>query len=565
VRKILHLRGRPTRDSAGQITGLFGTVQDITPWREAEQALLQSERLLRAIYDNLPYAMGVVEHREQHWRCVSLNPGATALFALPGPPPPDAKFGELGFDATLQEFWDEFFDSATAAGTPQTTERPINATSRDFRISVVPLGTASGHPRCCFFFEDITERKQKDAEIAQGRRLRAIGELVGGIAHEFNNLLTPILLQADLLKSEWRHEPALVEDLQVIADTARRSADLTRRLLTFGRRTEMRPSLFAIGDVVESNFKLLRHTIDRRIALDADVPGDLPQLYLSIGDVHQVVLNLLLNSRDTLAEKLAKNPAYDWRPAIQILATVLPATAATPLDSAKPVPAHWIKLTCVDNGMGMAPDVVERAFEPFYTTKQVGSGTGLGLATVWHLVTEMGGRVEVTSTPGDGTAFHIFFPSSPPPPVAKKDAASPPRATTRAVGTAALRPHILVAEDEEPIALLVTALLKHLGCEVTHAANGHLAWEQLSANPTQFHAALIDLNMPGITGLEFLRRARHSALNHPVIVMSGRVGDDERRELRSLGVVTILQKPFPSEKIGESLHLAGIFVRPSTS
>jgi two-component system cell cycle sensor histidine kinase/response regulator CckA len=561
VRKILHIRGRPTRDSAGQINGLFGTVQDITPWREAEHALLRSERLLRAIYDNIPYAMGVVEHREQHWRCVSLNPGATALFALPGSAPRGAKLAELGLDASWQAFWHELFDGATAAGTPQTIERPINATPRDFRISVVPLGTTSGHPRCCFFVEDITERKQKDAEISQGRRLRAIGELVGGIAHEFNNLLTPILLKADLLKSEWRHEPGLVEDLQVIADTARRSADLTRRLLTFGRRTEMRPSLFAIADVVESNFKLLRHTIDRRIALDADMPGDLPPLHLSIGDVQQVVLNLLLNSRDTLAEKLAKHPAHDWRPAIHILAAVLPSTAATPLDTSKPIPSRWLKFSCVDNGMGMAPDVIERAFEPFYTTKEVGQGTGLGLATVWHLVTEMGGRVEVTSAPGDGTAFHIFLPITPPPTVSNADTAATSLATAPSVASAALRPHFLVAEDEEPIALLVTAVLKNLGCEVTHTANGHLAWERLSAIPTQFHAALIDLNMPGITGLEFLRRARQLGFGHPVIVMSGRVGDDERRDLLALGVVTVLQKPFDPEKIREALELAGIIGR----
>ncbi|MCX6954096.1 MAG: response regulator [Verrucomicrobia bacterium] len=559
VRKIIHIRGRPTRDATGRINGLFGTVQDITPWREAEHALLRSERLLRAIYENIPYAMGVVEFRDGLWRNISVNPSAIKLLNLAGPPASGLSLAELGLSPERQQFWTQLYDRATETAVPVSAELHHAEKNRDYLTSVVPLGRSGTHERCCFFVEDITARKQKDAEIAQGRRLRAIGELVGGIAHEFNNLLTPILLKADLLRSDWSHEPALVEELQVIADTARRSADLTRRLLTFGRRSDVRPALFTLPSVVEGNFKLLRHTIDRRIAIEADLAPDLPALYLNSGDVQQILLNLLLNARDTLVEKLATQSGLTWHPAIRVVAAALPASAAAPLDSGKPLPPSWIKLTCQDNGMGMPPEVIERVFEPFYTTKQVGQGTGLGLATVWHLVTEMGGRVEVTSRPGEGTSFHVFLPAFLPPVGASLDSSPPfPVASGAGARPPDDRPHLLVAEDEPTIAEIVTHVLRSLGCEVTQVADGLAAWEKLSAHPQAYRAIILDLNMPGLTGLEFLRRARELAYHRPVIITSGRISEDDRQELLALRVTTILPKPFTVGKLVAALQEAGI-------
>ena len=559
VKKFLHVRGRPTRDTAGKINGLFGTVQDITQRRQAEQALMRSEQLLRAIYDTIPYAMGVVENRDACWRNVSMNPEAMKLLDLTLPPPGGVTLAEMGMSPARQAFWHVLLSRSTETGTAITQERHSEEKNRDYRVTVVPLEKLSGCDRCCFFVEDITSRKQKDAEISQGRRLRAIGELVGGIAHEFNNLLTPILLKAGLLKSEWSHEPLLAADLQVIADTARRSADLTRRLLTFGRRAEVIPSLFTLSSIIEGNFKLLRHTIDRRIELKSDLPPILPTLYLNSGDVQQVILNLLLNARDTLVERQATATAASWKPQIRIFASALDGTATTPLDRTKDRPSAWIKVTCEDNGMGMPAAVIERVFEPFYTTKPVGRGTGLGLATVWHLITEMGGRVEVSSVPGEGTAFCVFLPVVTPPSASENRSGSPfLQAPTAHPKSSQSRPLVLLAEDEEIIAEIITQVLQSIGIDVTHACNGSVAWERLAAEPGAFAAIILDLNMPGMAGLEFLRRARNLGYRRPVVVTSGRVGDDERRELHDLEANTILQKPFSVEKLLSSLTEAGI-------
>jgi signal transduction histidine kinase len=237
------------------------------------------------------------------------------------------------------------------------------------------------------------ELRRMDAELAQGRRLRAVGEMVGGIAHEFNNLLTPIVLKVEMLRDDRRADPTLQRELDVIAGAAERAASLTRRLLMFGRQADHEPGDVRVADVVAANVELVRPTTDPRIAIAADVPRDLPVLRQSAADVHQIVLNLLLNARDTLQEKLERHPEAEAR--VTIRADIV---------------GDDQELVVEDTGMGMERDVLERIFEPFFTTKEVGRGTGLGLATVWHLVQACDGRIVVESVPGRGTAFRIRLP-----------------------------------------------------------------------------------------------------------------------------------------------------------
>jgi signal transduction histidine kinase len=252
------------------------------------------------------------------------------------------------------------------------------------------------------------ELRRMDAELAQGRRLRAVGEMVGGIAHEFNNLLTPIVLKVEMLRDERRADPTLQRELDVIAGAAERAASLTRRLLMFGRQGDHEAGDVRVADVVAANVELVRPTTDPRITIVVDVPDDLPVLRQSPSDLHQIVLNLLLNARDTVQDKLERHPEAEARVSIR---------AESVGDDQE--------LVIEDTGMGMERDVLERIFEPFFTTKEVGRGTGLGLATVWHLVQACGGRIAVESTPGRGTTFRILLPD-------KAEAAEAPRLSASA-------------------------------------------------------------------------------------------------------------------------------------
>ncbi|MFT3869142.1 MAG: transporter substrate-binding domain-containing protein [Nibricoccus sp.] len=547
--RILHATARPTRNASGQIVSLFGTVQDITRQKTAEEGLRAREQLLRALYDNVPTAMGVVEEAGASFRFISANPGTARILGVQSGSVAGRILAELSLPPQVIEFWTRWLRQGIEQSDIYKTEYYYEAARRHYAVTLVPLGgDESSLRQLCFLVDDITERKEIDTEIAQGRRLRAIGELVGGIAHEFNNLLTPIMLKTELLASEWAKNPRLLEEIQTIAKASKRGADLTRRLLTLGRRTESRREEIQLNQIVRANFDLLQPTIDRRITLRMNIPEGLPPLFLNPSELHQIILNLLLNARDTLVEKLSHPGSPDYEACITVSAEN-PDTS--PSDSHSPFgvrpPLRWVRLVVRDNGMGMPAEVQERIFEPFYTTKEVGKGTGLGLATVWHLVNRLGGKINVESKPGEGSAFFVWLPVNPGGPSAQPT--RPPIDTLVQKTTA----NILLAEDDDLVARTVIAVLRRMGHQVVHFANGNDAWQHLTAN--QGHdILLLDLDLPGISGLEIARRVRSTNYPGRIMIASGRLTEEEVRELDALNVNVKLQKPFTPKNLGAAIE-----------
>jgi len=553
--KILHMTARPLKAADGSMRGLFGTVQDITRQKAAEEGLRAREQLLRALYENVPTAMGVVEEAGTSFRFISANPGTARLLGLHSTSLANRVLAELPLPTSVVEFWTHWFRLGSSQIDLFKTEHHHDGARRDYAITLVPLGGGEGTNRrqLCFLIDDVTERKEIDAEISQGRRLRAIGELVGGIAHEFNNLLTPIMLKVELLAIEFARSPRLLEELNTISRATKRGADLTRRLLTFGRRGDANLEEVQLQSIIRANFDLLRPTIDRRITLAMDLPVNLPALFINPSDLHQIVLNLLLNARDTLMEKLGIDATNSWNALITAEGLELAHGAG---DTAPPIgsrpPLHWLRLTVRDNGMGMTPDVRERIFEPFYTTKEVGKGTGLGLATVWHLVTRLGGKVTVESEPGKGSAFHVWLPVIAAKPA--KPATEPPVE----IQPAKTSVNILLVEDDELVAKTVIAALQRMGHQVTHHTNGNEAWQHLSAQPA-YDLLLLDLDLPGISGIEITRRARANRYAGRILIASGRLSESEIHELDTLRVEGKLQKPFSPQALHAAIQacLAG--------
>jgi two-component system cell cycle sensor histidine kinase/response regulator CckA len=502
--------------------------------------LAGQQQLLQALYDNIPFVMCLLEGGPDNPHVLSLNRQAEPYF---GETARNA-IGRALNDLPLEPEWkrhllDLLKRDPNHAGFVRE-ERGLSSARKRFVFTLVPLAASpGGQPRTCLFAEDVTERRALDDEIAQSRKLRAVGELVGGIAHEFNNLLTPIMLKTSEIKMDWPDDHRLHEEIAIIASAGQRGAELTRRLLTFGRKAEIRIETVQLSMVVEQSFALMRLTLDRRIQWRNAVPPDLPPLHLNVTDLNQVLANLILNARDTLLDKLAVQ-REGWTPTISIEASVEPLSALPPLVGA---PAQkrilgWQRLTVRDNGMGMDAAVRERIFEPFYTTKEVGKGTGLGLATVWHLIHEFGGRIEVESTAGQGSAFHVWLPVIPPP----NDAP--------ATGPAPYSPNptharIFLADDDELVARTVTSALQRSGRSVHRVGDGATAWQFLQERHAEFDLVVLDVNMPGLDGIELAQRLR-SKLNYAgkILIISGRLGSNDLREISQARVDAILTKPF---------------------
>ncbi|MFZ5494634.1 MAG: transporter substrate-binding domain-containing protein [Verrucomicrobiota bacterium] len=511
--------------------------------RIAAQAgeLARQQALLRALYDNIPLAVCVLEEAAggAH-RVLLLNRPAEALFRQDPGASAGRLLDELPLGPELAAVLTDFLARSRSAPGLTRETRHLPGINRHLALMLVPLlpGT-EGRARYCLLAEDTTERHRLDEEVAQSRKLRAVGELVGGIAHEFNNLLTPILLKSGEILLDRPQDRELGQAVGLIASTAQRAAELTRRLLTFGRRHESRPEVVRLAAAVDSCFALLRLTMDRRIRWQNDVPADLPPLYLNATDLNQILVNLILNARDTLLDKLAAGGGGDWSALIRLTATALPPAARVPPpDVPAPGLLGWIRLTVEDNGMGIRAEVRERIYEPFFTTKAVGQGTGLGLATVWHLVHLTGGHIEVDSVPGQGTAFHILLPVLPAP----ADAA--PAATAPAALPAA-QARVLLAEDDDFVAQTVAALLKREGHSVHREPDGAAAWRTIEARPEAFDLLVLDVNMPGLSGMDVARRVRAAGrYRGPILVMSGRLGSEELEQLTAAKVDGVINKPF---------------------
>jgi two-component system cell cycle sensor histidine kinase/response regulator CckA len=504
--------------------------------------------LLQALYDHIPTSMALIAIEPEGAKLISLNREAGRLYGIEPGAAANQPIAQLTLADGPRLHLEEVLRRRPKGNWIIPYEDHWAKDRRVLEVTIVPLThDAGGPPRLCVLAQDITSRKQLDAEIAQSRKLRAVGELVGGIAHEFNNLLTPIMLKVGEIQLDWSYDTKLQGEVDVITKAAQRAAELTQRLLTFGRKTEIQSQAVRIDSVVGGCIDLLRHTVDRRIVWETAVPTGLPPLHFNGTDLNQILINLLLNARDTLLEKLSRPHDPAWTPKIQVAVTLLPDDDS---DRGKIVPGGisqgWQRLTVRDNGLGMAPDVLERVFEPFFTTKEVGKGTGLGLATVWHLVTHGGGRVEIESTPGVGSTFHIVLPVWTTAAPAPAERAAPGIATTHSA-------NVLLVEDEPLVARTVETVLRRRGHRVFTIADGAQAWRHLATRLAEYTLLVIDVNLPGMNGIDLVGLVRAQPFSGRILVMSGRLPLPEPGALAKFHVDQVLAKPFTVEQFDRAV------------
>jgi PAS domain S-box-containing protein len=405
---------------------------------------------------------------------------------------------------------------------------------------VVPGSDA--HPLMEGIIVDITERKQFEGQLQQARRMEAVGRLAGGIAHDFNNLLTIIKGYTELALMRAKGLPELKTDIERIEDASERASGLVRQLLAFSRRQVLQPKVLDLNEIVIGLDKLLRRLMDEDIEMLTIADKPVGAIKADPGQIEQVIMNLVVNARDAMAD--------GGRLIVETANVELDAIYAR--DHATVRPGRYVMLAVSDTGTGMSAETVAHIFEPFYTTKESGRGTGLGLSTVYGIVKQSGGYIWVYSEAGRGTTFKVYLPR-----VDEVVEALPPAKVTTRDRSRTGSETILLVEDEPDLRELTRTVLAAKGYAVMEARNAEEAESLAESAGTKIHLLLTDVIMPGMSGRELAKRilARHAAVR--VLYMSGYTYNVIAQGGTLERGVAFLQKPFaPSaliEKVREVL------------
>ncbi|HMA15868.1 MAG: PAS domain S-box protein [Bacteroidota bacterium] len=384
-------------------------------------------------------------------------------------------------------------------------------------------------------FIDSTEQKNLERQFAQSQKMQAVGQLAGGIAHDFNNLLTAMIGFSDLLLLRHRPGDQSFADIMQIKQNANRAANLVRQLLAFSRQQTLQPRLLNPTDILAELSHLLRRLIGENIELKMSHGRDLGMIKADQGQLEQVIINLAVNARD----------AMDSGGVLTIRTGGEKVERARKLKDETMPPGNYVVIQVEDTGCGIPPDILDRIFDPFFSTKEVGAGTGLGLSTVYGIVKQSGGYVFVDSKVGAGTTFSIYLPA-----VAEQEAAATlqeadaqDRRDLTGAGT------LLLVEDEDAVRAFSARALRNKGYNVLEANSGETALEILARQEAPIDLLVTDVVMPRLDGPTLVKEVRQTRPDLKVIFISGYAEDSFRKRLGEEAGIHFLPKPFSLKQL----------------
>jgi signal transduction histidine kinase len=379
------------------------------------------------------------------------------------------------------------------------------------------------------------QQEKSQEQLAQAQRLESLGQLAGGVAHDFNNLLAVILnytaFAAEELtavtESDWAERCESARgDLEQISRAGQRAAGLTRQLLAFARREVVQPRVLDLDTVITAVEEMLRRTLGEHVELVTSLAGDLQPVLADPGQLEQVLVNLAVNARD----------AMPGGGTLTMDTSNITVDAESIAGGSKAPPGQNVRLRVSDTGTGMPPDVIEHAFEPFFTTKKDGGGTGLGLATVYGILTQADGHIHIYSDPGGGTTFSIMLPAT--------SQAVTPKAAEMAYQRTPRGETVLVVEDEAALREVTRRILARNGYRVITAASGPEALDIARNHQGEIHLLVTDVVMPHMLGKEVAERMRLIKPETEVLYMSGYARPVLASQGRLEPGMALVEKPF---------------------
>jgi two-component system cell cycle sensor histidine kinase/response regulator CckA len=418
------------------------------------------------------------------------------------------------------------------------------------RFYVTPVEDAEGdHEAAIVYALDTTEQRSLQNQFNQAQKMDSVGQLAGGIAHDFNNLLSAIMMATDFLLTGHRPTDPSFQDIMQIKQNANRAAALVRQLLAFSRKQTLRPEVLDLGEALSDFTMLLKRLIGEKVTLDVVHSRDLWPVKVDITQFQQVIVNLAVNGRD----------AMPGGGRLTIRTANVPEAESRQLAYKGMPPGDYVRVEVADNGTGIAPEIIDKIFEPFFSTKEVGKGTGLGLSTVYGIIKQTGGFVYPESELGKGTAFRIFLPRH----VAGADELQTPRmsaingALAAAEEVARLsaataddtgRGTILLVEDEEGLRGLNARGLVSRGYTVLQAGNGVEAIEVIDQHDGTIDLVVSDVVMPEMDGPSLLKELRRRKPELKIIFVSGYAEEAFAKNIPE-GQHAFLAKPFTLKQL----------------
>jgi len=540
-------KGMPGRLTLGRrriVVAPAASPPGATLWRiesegegEGTRPFERSERALRGLFDEAPIGIVLVDASGTVRSCnravetiLKLEAGSArgrSLAALVKAEERDAVAERLGRAAAGTEPVGPFevnFDGG----------RPVAAAVTASRLEVA----RGEEPGLILYVLDLAEQKALETQVAQSQKMQAVGRLAGGVAHDFNNLLTAMIGFCDLLLQRHRVGDPSFADIMQIRQNAARAANLVRQLLAFSRQQTLQPKVHDVTDILAELSHLLRRLIGENIELKMTHGRDLHLVRVDQGQLEQVVINLAVNARDAMPEggrlSIRTHNVREGRPG---------AAGQEGMPT-----GDYVLIEISDTGVGIPREIIGRIFEPFFSTKEVGAGTGLGLAMVYGIVKQTGGYIFVDSEPGQGTTIAIYLPATAGE-VAQREVRAPPPGLRRDLtGTGT----ILLVEDEDPVRLFSARALRNKGYTVIEAKNGESALQQLRGHAGTIDLLVTDVVMPQMDGATLVRIVHEERPDLKVICISGYAEETFRNRLSGQDI-RFLPKPYSLEQLARTV------------
>jgi len=509
------------------VQGILITLRDLTRLRAVSEAARAEEHYARALFESSMDAVLVCDDLRRFTKanaaaCALLQRDEAALrqLRLDDLRPPDSA-------AKIEALWRTFLNNGTLEGEFEPLRPDGSSCVVHFRL------TANVTPsRHLLMLHDLTEQRLLERQFLQAQKMEPLGRLAGGIAHDFNNLLTAILGYAEFLGSEFAESDPRLREVDEIRKAADRAAGLTRQLLAFSRKQVLNLSPLDLNAVVANMDRMLRRLIGEDVKLTTVLSPELRPAHADTGQVEQVIINLAVNARDAMPHGgvLRLETAN-----VELTAADLPADS-------DPQPGAFVMLAIRDTGVGMTSQTKAHLFEPFYTTKERGRGTGLGLSTVYGIVKQTGGHIVVYSEVDRGTTFQIYLPVA----EEKAPAVEERRAPVIVTGGSET---LLIVEDDASVLRLTREALERRGYRVLTAGGWLEALDLVSRSQADIALVLTDIIMPGMGGRVLGERIRLLRPQIRVLYMSGYPDDAFGQPGGRRPAVSLLEKPFTAERL----------------